>query len=388
MSGAELFMNGKESRKVRMMVSGGGTGGHLFPGIAVAEEMRRRCPAGAVLFVTTGRNIDSVGLKRRNLPAVVIRSQGVKGKGFAAGLKSILQLPLSLFDAIAAIRRFKPDIVFGVGGYVTGPVLLAAKLLGKATCIHEQNSVPGVTNKILGRIVDRVFLSIPGSEAYFKPSKVRMTGNPVRSELIAAAGTERRNGPTMLVLGGSQGAHRVNTLVIGALDKLFNRLPTGMKVIHQTGVQDERMVRDAYKRLGIDAEVAAFFTDMAEVYSSADLVVSRAGATTLAELTVMKRPSILVPFPYATDDHQRLNALYLTEAGAARMFLEQDLTDIVLGKDIVQLLEDADLRQRMAERSAGLARPKAVNDIVEACLELVAERRSSASKAAAGIALP
>jgi len=382
-------MNDKQSRTVRMMVSGGGTGGHLFPGIAVAEEMRRRCPAGAVVFVTTGRNIDSVALKSRNLPAVVIRSQGVKGKGFAAGLKSILQLPLSLLHAIAAIRKFKPDIVFGVGGYVTGPVLLAAKLLGKATCVHEQNSVPGVTNRILGKFVDRVFLSIPGSEAYFGPDKVRLTGNPVRSELIAAAGSERKNGPTLLVLGGSQGAHRVNTLVVGALDKLFNRLPAGIKVIHQTGVQDEQTVRDAYARLGIDAEVAAFFTDMAELYSRADLVVSRAGATTLAELTVMQKPSILIPFPYATDDHQRLNALYLTEAGAARMFLEKDLTDIALGKEIAQLLEDADLRQKMAGKSAGLARPEAVNDIVEACLGLVAEKRSSVSKATtAGIALP
>lgn len=358
------------------MIAGGGTGGHLFPGIAVAEELCRRHPEGGVVFVTTGRNLDSASLKSRKLPAVMIRSQGLKGKGIGKKIKAVLQLPQSLFDAMRVIRGFGPGLVFGVGGYVTGPVLLAARCMGITSCIHEQNSVPGMTNKVLGRIVDLVFLSIPGSEKFFEAEKVVMTGNPVRSELIKVAAEGKKfDRPTILVLGGSQGAHNLNTLVLGALEKLYNRLPADVHIIHQTGVNDEQMVREAYGRLGLSADVAAFFQDMASCYKKADLVVSRAGATTLAELTVMGKPSILVPFPFATDDHQRKNALYLTKAGAAKMFVEEEVTDIALGKEMINLLEDADMRRGMGEKALGLSRPEAVKEIVDACEALLARKR-------------
>ena len=367
-----------------MLVAGGGTGGHLFPGIAVAEEMQRRFPKGSLLFATTGRNIDNTGLGARGLPSSVIRCQGIKGRGVTGKIRSLLQLPVALLDAVRLLRRFRPDVVFGVGGYVTGPVLLAARLMGKATCIHEQNSVPGLTNRILGRYVDRIFLSIPGSERFFPADRTVMTGNPVRRDLIEAARQDKKKGPpTLLVLGGSQGAHRVNELVVGAVDKLFNRLPPNLMIIHQTGKADEVMVRDAYKRIGIGAEVAPFFHDMAACLGRADLVVSRAGATSLAELTVMGKPAILIPYPYAADDHQLTNARFLEEEGAAMVFVEKELTDIALGKELARLLEDADLRQRMAGHTLRLARPEAAARIVDGCLELLGKKKSGKTGAAA-----
>jgi UDP-N-acetylglucosamine--N-acetylmuramyl-(pentapeptide) pyrophosphoryl-undecaprenol N-acetylglucosamine transferase len=372
-------MDDQGTMQMKVMIAGGGTGGHLFPGIAVAEELRRRHPEGGVVFVTTGKNLESDSLKSRKLPALKIRSQGIKGKGIGKKIKAVLQLPLSLFDAMGVIRGFGPCLVFGVGGYVTGPVLLAARCMGITTCIHEQNSVPGVTNKMLGRIANLVFLSIPGSEKFFAAEKVVMTGNPVRSELIEAAVEGKIfNRPTLLVLGGSQGAHRLNTLVLGALEKLHNKLPADIHIIHQTGVKDEKMVREAYGQLGLSAEVASFFHDMAACYKNADLVVSRAGATTLAELTVMGKPSILIPFPFATDDHQSKNALFLVEAGAARMVVEEEVTDIALGEEMIGLLEDGEMLQRMKEKATGLARPEAVKDIVDACEALLAGKRCGA----------
>lgn len=359
------------------MIAGGGTGGHLFPGIAVAEELLRRFPQGQLLFAVTGREIDTTSLAARGLSSTVIRCQGIKGKGVGKKLQALLQLPVALLDAIRHIRRFRPELVFGVGGYVTGPVLLAARLLGKATCIHEQNSVPGVTNRILGRFVDRVFLSLPGSERFFPAGRTILAGNPIRRELIEATPAATREGPpTLLVLGGSQGAHRVNELVLGAVAESIDRLPGDLTIIHQTGVVDEPMVRDAYRRMGVKGEVAAFFRDMRSVLQRADLVVSRAGATSLAELTVMGKAAILIPFPHAADNHQLTNARYLEKEGAARVFVEKELSDTVLGREIAGLFRDADLRRRMAGRALHLARPEAAARIVDGCMELLADKRA------------
>jgi len=214
----------------------------------------------------------------------------------AQRLSALLQLPLSTFSAMGLMRRFRPQLVLGVGGYVTGPVLLAAKMMGIATCIHEQNSVPGMANRKLGRLVDRIFLSIPGSERYFAEGKWVMTGNPLRRELLAAAEKkrEKKEGLTLVVLGGSLGAHRVNTLMVGAMELLKNTAAQ-LRVIHQTGRDDEQLVAGRYEELGVKAEVAAFFNNMAELYCQADLVVSRAGGTTLAEITAFGLPMLLIP---------------------------------------------------------------------------------------------
>lgn len=353
-----------------MIVTGGGTGGHLFPGIAVAETVLATAPGSEILFVGTDRQVDQRALRDRAFQTVAVRGQALKGRGAAGRLRALLQLPLALTEALATVRRFRPQLVFGVGGYVTGPVVLAARLLGMATCIHEQNSVPGLANRWLGRLVHRIFLSIPGSEGYFPAGRTVLTGNPVRRELLAAS-AEKAGAATLLVLGGSQGAHRVNTLVVEALKGRRDRLPAGFKVVHQTGASDEPWVAAAYRESGIPAEVAAFFDDMAAVYRQAALVVSRAGATTLAELAVTGRPALLIPYPFAADNHQEKNAEYLTAGGAARMFREADLDSDQLAEAIFGLLAAPEQLDRMAAQARALARPEAAEAIVAECLQLI-----------------
>lgn len=359
---------------MRLVVTGGGTGGHLFPGIAVAEGILERYPQGKVMFIGTDRHIDNKALAGKPFKVVALASQAIKGKSLLRKVRALMQVPVSVVQAMGMLRRFRPDLVFGVGGYVTGPVLLAAKLLGIRTVIHEQNSIPGLANRLLGRIVDRVFLSLPGSERYFPAAKTVLSGNPVRKELIARAAAESRQRPTdakitLLVLGGSQGAHAVNQLVVDAVAKLaeINRLA----IIHQTGIHDAEWVRTRYNALGCKARVDDFISDMATVYAEADCIVSRAGATTLAEITVFGKPALLIPYPYAADDHQRHNAAYLAEHDAALVCNEQELSAEKLAGLMADLVADAGRRQRMAARARELAKPEATGTIIHECMALV-----------------
>jgi len=364
-------MTGQGARPFSLVITGGGTGGHLFPGIAVAQALLTKQPEARVVFIGTNRAVDSQALLRYGFESRVVPCGALKGKGLLAKVKTLAQLPWGLWRAWRALRQIGPDVVLGVGGYVTGPVILAAKLAGIATGIHEQNSIPGLTNRKLAGIVDRVFVSIPGSERYFEASKCRLTGNPLRHEILALAGQPSLDGPpTLLILGGSQGAHRLNTLLPEALRGHKEALPPGLTVIHQTGVADEAAVRAAYQVAGVEAEVAAFFPDMARVYARASLVISRAGATTLAELTALGKAAILVPYPFAADDHQRQNALAMVEGGAARMLVEEGLTAQAMGQTIVSLVNDQPLRQGMGQASRRLARPEAAETILGECLAL------------------
>jgi len=331
-------------------------------------------PNSKVLFIGTERQVDARALQDRPFETAVLKCRPLKGLGPLARLMTVVRLPVRLIAAAGIIRRFKPDLVLGVGGYVTGPVILAARLLGVPCCIHEQNSVPGLANRLLGRIVHKVFISIPGSDAFFPAAKTILTGNPVRRELLTAAATpvqKENHCPTLLVLGGSQGAHRLNMLMLQALAEHRSALPGGFTVIHQTGARDEEQVREEYSRLEIRAQVAAFFNDMTACYREADLVVSRAGATTLAELMLFAKPAILIPFPFAADNHQEKNGLLLVERGGAEMFIEAELTGTILGREIIRLITDKEERRRMAARMAGLARPEATETIVEECLSLI-----------------
>ncbi len=359
----------------RIVITGGGTGGHLFPGIAVAEAMLDRFPNSTILFIGTDRQIDSLALRNKSFKTTTIRCQGLKGKGLVSQVQTLLQLPLSVFEAIRLLRDFKADLVFGVGGYVTGPVLLAAGLLRIPGCIHEQNSIPGLANRLAGKIAKRIFVSIPGSENYFSRAKCIVSGNPVRKELLEASEISREikadHTNILLILGGSQGARQVNKLVLEAIEHVRHDLPKDFMVIHQTGSHDEIKVKDCYAKFGINARVEAFFEKMAEIYQLAGLVVSRAGATTLAELTVLKKPSILIPFPYAADNHQEKNGQFLVEEGGAKMFVEKDLTGAQLGNEIIALLTNKKTLSEMAEKMSHHAKPKAVEVIVDECEKLI-----------------
>lgn len=364
-----------------MVITGGGTGGHLFPGVAVAQALMARLPGARVVFIGTGRLVDQNAMARYGFESREVRCGALKGGTLLAKLTTLSRLPFSLLAAWRVLREIRPRLVLGVGGYVTGPVVLAARLLGIATCIHEQNSVPGLANRRLGALVDRVFVSIPGSERYFTAERCLLSGNPLRREILALARQPAPEaGPVLLVLGGSQGAHRLNTLLPEAIAAI-GVLPAGFRVIHQTGVADEASVRAAYRQEGITAEVAAFFTDMAAVYRQAGLVVSRAGATTLAELTALGKPAILVPFPFAADDHQRKNAEALVAGNAARMLLEEGLSAATLAREIETIMNDLELRQRMGRAARTLAKPEAVETIVEECLRLAGNRQGRVSGA-------
>ncbi|MDR3089098.1 MAG: undecaprenyldiphospho-muramoylpentapeptide beta-N-acetylglucosaminyltransferase [Desulfobulbaceae bacterium] len=359
----------------KLLISGGGTGGHLFPAIAAAQELRRRAPDSEIFFLGAGRKIDTLGLASHGFAGAAIESFGFKGGNFTDKCKAMYAVPKAVRQALAHIRRFRPDVALGVGGYVTGPTLVAAKLLGVPTIIHEQNSVPGMANRLLGRIVTRICLSLPESADYFPEKKCLFTGNPLRESITLLAEEKSKSEtaaapsrPTLLVLGGSQGAHVLNQLVVEAFCGNRDGL-SAIRLIHQTGGPDEATVRKRYAEAGIDAEVSAFFTDMAAVYRQADFCLSRAGATTLAELSALGLPAILVPFPFAADNHQERNANHYAQGGGAWVFKQDELTGPILARHILTLSGDAARLWAMARSMRGLARPDAAQAMVDVCLK-------------------
>jgi len=356
---------------MRLIVTGGGTGGHLFPALAVATAIRDRFPEGEVLFIGTSRQIDNQVLAKQEFRREVITFSGVKGLGLAGLLHAATRLPIALFQSLAIIRNFGPDLVFAVGGYVTVPVLVAAKMLRAPICIHEQNSVPGLANRVGGRLAKKICISLP-CRPPFAEAKTVMTGNPVRREILEAA-RQKKSWPggicTLLILGGSQGARRVNELVLDAV-RLLQDKGIEIRVIHQTGPADVNKVRSGYKKMGVQAQVGAFFTNMAKAYTLADLVVSRAGATTLAELAVMGLPAVLIPYPHAADDHQTTNARYYERGGGAVVAQEAGLDGRKLAAMLGRLLADPKNIRIKAMAMRALGRPDATDRIVDICVGL------------------
>ncbi len=367
-----------QERPIRLLLTGGGTGGHLFPAIAAAEAFCARCPGTEVLFVGTRRKMDAESLAAHGFSSCSVHCHGLKGKNIGELLKALTVLPFSFFEAIRHIRRFAPDVVLGVGGYVTGPVVAAARMLGIPTIIHEQNSVPGLANRKLGRIVQRICLSLPDTGGYFAKGKVILTGNPVRQKILALSGTKQQSpggGCTVLVLGGSQGAHGLNMLVVEAFTGIGKEMLAGLNLIHQTGEKDEEAVRTSYRAAGVEATVAAFFQDMPAVYGQVDFLISRAGATTLSELAVLGLPPILIPYPYAADNHQEKNGRYYESGGGAILFQEDRLTAELLAETVHGLAEEGERRERMGQAMQRLAYPNAAGAIVDACLQAISDKK-------------
>jgi UDP-N-acetylglucosamine--N-acetylmuramyl-(pentapeptide) pyrophosphoryl-undecaprenol N-acetylglucosamine transferase len=361
----------------RLMVAGGGTGGHIFPGVAVAEEILRRDREARVLFVGTGRPVEADVLGVRGLACRTIRSSGLKGKGLFARLRSLILLPVGFIQAMHLVYTFKPDVVIGVGGYVSGPVCLAARIQGRLTAIQEQNSIPGLTNRLLGRVVHLVFTGFESANAYFPAAKVHMTGNPIREEIIKAGATPMGTGSpfVLVVVGGSQGAHAINLAVAQAV-KLLRR-DFNLKLIHQTGSSDYQFVQEEYDDMGYEADVYPFIRDMPSVYAEADLIVCRAGALTVSEIAAMGRPSLFIPLPTAADNHQESNARWLVRAGAAEIILQPELTPETLAATIRRLAYDRTKRLSMAKAAVRVARPDATSRIVDILEERIRERKGA-----------
>jgi len=361
---------------VRVVIAGGGTGGHLYPGIAVARELLLRRPDAQVSFAGTSKGLEARVVPQEGFALDLIRSGGLKGKSLVDRARGVLLLPLSVADAWRLLSARRPDLVIGVGGYSSGPVVLVAALRGIATMLLEQNAVPGLTNRLLSRVVRAAAVTFESTQAFFG-SKAFVSGNPVRPEFFARAGPQQeleRDDQTsfsrVLVFGGSQGAHAINVAMVEAAAQLAALRPR-LRLVHQTGERDVEMVRTAYREAGLQADVQPFLFDMGRQLGQADLIVCRAGATTLAEIAAAGKPAILVPLPNATDDHQRKNAETLAAAGAAETLLQQDLTGRTLAGRILALAADRPRRTQMGAAARGLARPAAAQLIVNRALELM-----------------
>jgi len=358
--------------ELRVLIAGGGTGGHLYPGIAVARALLARVPDAQVTFVGTATGIESRVVPREGFTLDVIRSAGLKGKSLRSLVRGLSLLPASALDAWQVITRRRPSVVIGVGGYSSGPVVALAALRGIPTLLMEQNAVPGLTNRLLSSLVSAAAVTYDESLALFG-RKAFVAGNPVRPEFFGEEAYAEHSSPPaaarVLVFGGSQGAHAINVAMVEAAPRLA-AAAAAVAITHQSGERDLEMVRDGYRRAGLEARVEPFLFAMDREMKAADLVVCRSGATTLAELTAAARPSILIPFPGATDDHQRRNAEALAKVGAAQMVDQRELTGERLATEILALSANEGERRRMGQAAARLARPDAAKVIVDRILEL------------------
>ncbi|MBI3047939.1 MAG: undecaprenyldiphospho-muramoylpentapeptide beta-N-acetylglucosaminyltransferase [Acidobacteria bacterium] len=359
-----------------ILIAGGGTGGHLYPGIAVARELTARRRDVEVAFVGTAAGIEARVVPREGFALELIRSAGLKGKSLPSLARGLALLPVSAADAWRVITRRRPSVVIGVGGYSSGPVVLLAAMRGIPTLLLEQNAMPGLTNRLLARVVDAAAVTFQETVRFFG-SKAFVSGNPVRAEFLRgeeAHGDELSppGAARVLVLGCSPGAHAINMAMVEAAPRLAAAQPR-LAVTHQTGERDLEMVRDQYRRAGLEARVEPFLFAMEREMTSADFVVCRAGATTVAELTAIGRPSIFVPLPTAADDHQRKNALALVKEGAALMIEQRELTGDRLAAEMLSLAADAERRRRMAGAARRLARPDAARVIAERVLALAGQ---------------
>jgi len=365
---------------MKLIIAGGGTGGHLFPGIAVAEEFLGRDSTNEVLFVGSERGIEARAIPRLGYRLELISAAGVKGKWLGAQLKGGLLLLHGYAQSRRILKQFKPDMVLGVGGYASLPVVLAARGMDIPRFIHEQNAMPGMTNKLLARFADRVFISLEEARQFFPEKKTMLTGNPLRRQILENLGTSGAgqasdenddHSPSpfhIFIFGGSQGAHALNVTLPQALAKLDKRQKE-ITIVHQTGENDFSDVKQAYQNFGVKADVRPFIDDMAREYRRADLIICRAGATTIAEITAIGKACLFIPFPHATDDHQRKNAEALLKKGACAMLPEREMSPERLANVIAGLVDDHAALARMAENAASLAKIDAAQVIVDEMLK-------------------
>lgn len=353
---------------MRVMLAGGGTGGHLFPGLAVAREFQKRDAKTAIVFVGTAQGIEFRVIPKEGFKLETLTVKGMKGRGLRGLLDALFGVPASVLRSLKLIAQFRPDCIIGLGGYASGPLLLAAKIKRVRCAIMEQNLRPGFTNRHLARWVDRVFTTYRDSAKSLPGANVVEAGNPVRWQKLPEV--KRRAKFSLFVFGGSGGARRINFAVADALEKLTD-LKDRIFVHHQTGQADYPAIKAKYEKLPFEAEVTPFIDKMDEAFAQADLVVCRSGASTVAELTVFGKAAILVPFPYAIYDHQRGNAEALQQQGAAEMILDQELSAERLAERVRFYFADRARLEKMAAAAKRLGRPDAAARIVDECYALV-----------------
>jgi len=355
---------------MRVILAGGGTGGHVIPALAIAQQLKKDFGA-EVLFIGTSRGMENRLVPPAGFELKLVEVGALNRVSLATRVKTIFALPRAVLQARKILREFRADLVIGVGGYASGPAMMAAILTRTPTIAFEPNVVPGFTNRIIARWVSQAAVQFAETGRYFKRFKV--TGVPVRPAFFAIAG--QRTGdprPTLLVFGGSQGAHAINEAMVHALPTLKEKLPD-LRIIHQTGERDLAETQSAYQGAGIDAEVSAFIQDMPAYFSRADLVVCRSGASTVGEIAAAGKPAIFVPFPRAADDHQKVNAQALERAGASVLLEESLLTAARLAETVTGLFQNPTKLLQMGAAARTLGHPKAAEDVARMAAELAAK---------------
>ena len=374
---------------MKVMIAGGGTGGHVYPGIAVAEELKRLHPKAEVVFVGGRRGLEAQAVPESGFRIRFLTTRGFPRRAWWRWPAAIVANVIGFFQALFVVAQERPDVVLGTGGYVSGPIAVAARLFGRPLLIQEQNSIPGMSNRWLARIADEVHLSFTEARAYFdRKDHLKITGNPVRGHILAGdrGDAMREFGltdgkPTVFVFGGSRGAHRINEAALDAMRRLKGRVD--VQFILQTGRDDFEMAKRTVEQEQLPAKIVPFLRRIYLAYAAADLVVCRSGAMTLAEIAACGTPAILIPYPYAAQNHQEVNAHNLVERGAATMILDRELTGERLAQSIAHLLADRQTLRRMSANARTFARPDAAERIVKS-LERWAEGRGRVAADAAG----
>ncbi|MDQ3010689.1 MAG: undecaprenyldiphospho-muramoylpentapeptide beta-N-acetylglucosaminyltransferase [Acidobacteriota bacterium] len=359
------------SSSLSVIIAGGGTGGHVFPGIAIAQEFKRRNAETRILFVGTARGLETKIVPREGFELKLIAVSALKRVSLYKRIRALLLLPKSFWAVRKLIQQIKPDVVIGVGGYASGPVVLMAALMGVPTLVAEQNAHPGFTNRVLARFVRATAVTFEEARKYFG-EKAQITGNPVRAEFFDVQPKRHLEAGDVIhifITGGSQGARAINLAMIAALPNLAEEKDR-LSITHQTGEHDYDKVRATYLENGWKAEVKPFIEKMIDEFAKADLVIARAGATTVAELAAAGRPALMIPFPFAADDHQRKNAEAVERAGAGRMILQAELTPERLSQELLWLVRDPQQLARMAEASKKLGHPEAAAKVVDLAFKI------------------
>ena len=372
---------------MRLVMAGGGTGGHLFPVLALADEFRAKDKEVEITFIGSRGRIEEKIVPGHNYPLEFIEIEAIKNKSGLGRVRALLKAALATVRSLRMLRRLKPDGVIGSGSYASGPVVLAARILGIKTALLEQNVLPGITNRFLARFVDRAYLSFEDSGRFFSSASRRLSGTPVRREIIECASKRRAKGTaektgkfTVLIFGGSQGAATINATFLDAADYLTD-IWNDLRVIHQSGADGYRVTKEAYARKGLNVELHTFIDDMAGAYMEADLVVCRAGATSIAEVTAVGLASIILPYPFAAAGHQEVNGRYLVQRGAAVMITQEELTANNLAAAIRGFYEDEGSLREASKKAATLGRPEATSFIVDDFAALMSgENRAAAAK--------
>jgi UDP-N-acetylglucosamine--N-acetylmuramyl-(pentapeptide) pyrophosphoryl-undecaprenol N-acetylglucosamine transferase len=357
----------------RFLIAGGGTGGHLFPGLAIAEALLRLAPGSEVRFAGSAAGIEQRAVPQRGYRLYRIAVRGLYGVPPLRRLARLAMLPWAFVQCVAILLAWRPHLVIGVGGYASGPILATAVLLRRRTAIQEQNAWPGLTNRLLGRHVTAAFTAVEDREGFFRRAVV--TGTPVREAIRAlrAQPPAERPVPLLFVFGGSQGAHAINRAMSEALPHLlaWSRAGHALEIVHQTGAADLESVREAYRQAGLPAEVLPFIEDMAGTYRRARLVLSRAGASALSEIVAARRAAVYIPIPVSSGDHQRRNARHAVEAGAAVLLEQAGLTGARLAETLTALLEDPARLDAMEAATDALYPGDAAGRIAQACVALL-----------------